>query len=88
MMSKLARKRVVAEVNKNWTSPDDEKSGLISEMFERVIADNLKRGFELESWQYQSNFIPKNITETIVAVFVELNPDPRQDDQQPKLGPY
>jgi fumarate hydratase class II len=77
MMSKLARKRVVAEVSKSWSGLEDEKSERISQMFAAVIAESLSKGFELESWQYQSTS-GQIISETIVAVFVELNPDPRQ----------
>lgn len=60
--------RIVAEAAKNWPAQDNE---LISQKFERIIAVNREKGYQLESWQYQAVVGEKGITETIIAVFVK-----------------
>lgn len=63
------RHRIVAEITRNW--PDAGKP-LISKQFELVISENLLRGYDLESWQFQITGLPSpGIVETIIAVFVK-----------------
>lgn len=71
-------RRIVAEISKGWrvTEGDMEElsaTPLTSESFERVIAVNAERGFELESWRLDRIYMEARdeLNETIVAVFVE-----------------
>jgi len=68
---------IVAEVSKNWI---DGRAGgsplLLCELFERVIATNLARGYRLHSFQLHrvivragDNLHAPDLNETIIAVF-------------------
>lgn len=69
--------RIVAEICAHWQNghlvgkPEERK--LISSQFEKVIAFNQSRGYQLESWKMTSLLEltedPPTIIETIVAVF-------------------
>ena len=66
--------RIVAEVTRNWRLEDHDPSDTISAHFEHVIAFNDSRGYELESWQFQTSLVshPSRydvLIETIIAVF-------------------
>lgn len=64
--------RIVAEISKNWTGEPGEEVSLLSNRFEQVIKINAERGYVLESWKFfQLMAKPTNMTETIIAVFVE-----------------
>lgn len=67
--------RIVGEVSVNWSEDGPQPQALISQRFEEMIATNVKRGYELESWQLhrvapQLNGITMHVNESIVAVFV------------------
>jgi hypothetical protein len=65
-------KRIVAELTKNWPQEEGTPAAeLISQRFERAIELNQKRGFALESWQFQVCQRDGCLTETIIAVFVK-----------------
>ena len=74
------KKRIVAEVTRNWDGTENNaiKSTLLSQRFEHVIATNAERGYALESWRFNTVWGAKDanttplITETIIAVFVEV----------------
>lgn len=57
---------IVAEISKNWP---DEQPVLLSEMFEKCINFNLKRGYKLHSWRLGRVGDSGQINETIIAVF-------------------
>lgn len=75
---------VVAEVTNNWpktpagaldlTRPGGNHRQLVSGLFEVVIAENERRGYRLDSWQFLQTPVvtPQGggLVETIVAVFV------------------
>lgn len=79
-----ARERIVAQLSSTWS----EGAGtMINVYFEECIRSNAKRGYGLESWQFNSvaatpppvyygdgNWQPQSpqIIETIIAVFVKL----------------
>ena len=44
-------RRIVDEVSKTWIQRAETTPKTLSERFERVIAVNADRGFELESWK-------------------------------------
>lgn len=83
----MIRKRIVAEISKDWTQAQvdqygGESSDLLSGRFERVIDINAERGYELESWRMTSVRMGRfgvldnpseesQCNETIIAVFVE-----------------
>lgn len=65
--------RIVAEVSKSWTGcTKQDGHTLISRRFEAVIEENIKRGYQLESWNLSQVWMPeaRQMVETIVAVFV------------------
>lgn len=62
-------KFIVAEVTKNWIE-GKSSSPLLSNQFEEVIEVNLKRGYQLHSFQIHQLLIDnKSMAETIIAVF-------------------
>lgn len=67
----LNRKRIVAEISKNWPSLDEKDSSILASRFEVVIETNRKKGFILESWQMTQNATLGGVYETIIAVFIE-----------------
>lgn len=72
------KQRIVAEISRNWPDPnlmDTGKLGkpLICQTFEKVIAANAERGYELESWQLSQVKTDRfSMIETIIAVFVKV----------------
>jgi hypothetical protein len=67
------KKRIVAEVSKSWPATDEADPRIIAQLFEKVIAENASRGFELESWRFNAiQPAPSEMIETIIAVFVEV----------------
>lgn len=69
----MIKKRIVAEVTKNWPSQDiSTVNKLLSQKFEHVIEENRKRGYRLEDWKFSQIQLDQNLmTETIIAVFTE-----------------
>lgn len=46
--------RIVAEITRTWGDNEDRTRPLLCQRFEEVIEYNRERGYELESWQFQS----------------------------------
>lgn len=75
--------RIVAEVCRNWSQGLHCGDTLLSQRFERVIKINAERGYDLESWRFQTVFTPPieckhnsypvapYINETIIAIFIK-----------------
>ncbi|MBX4189799.1 hypothetical protein KW791_00655 [Candidatus Parcubacteria bacterium] len=63
---------IVAEVTKNWLAGQPEYP-LISDKFQQVIEVNLRRGYQLHSFQINQIILNETImTETIIAVFQKM----------------
>lgn len=63
---------IVAEVSKNWRNGQEVRpgSGLLAEQFEKVIAVNTERGYELLDWRLHRMMVAaEEMNETIIAVF-------------------
>lgn len=63
---------IVAEISKNWDGTvAPTPRALISQLFEAVLVENARRGYELHSFQLHRVMIaPDQLNETIIAVFV------------------
>lgn len=72
--------RIVSESTKNWVDGEVQHADeLVSKRFEHIIDVNAKRGYELETWQYQkvAHDAPGGrviICETIIGVFRRITP--------------
>src|SRR6476661_4499437 len=67
---------IVAEVSKNWIDGRSSSPLLLCQLFERVIAVNLTRGYRLHSFQLHRVLVragdslhAADLNETIIAVF-------------------
>jgi hypothetical protein len=61
------QKFIVAEITKNW-SQDHAPEELMCKTFEKIINQNLDRGYELHDWKYNT-VAGDSMVETIIAVF-------------------
>ena len=61
---------IVAEVSKNWIEGRSLTRGTVSQQFERIINNNLERGYQLHSFTLHRLMVGDNeMNETIIAVF-------------------
>lgn len=68
---------IVAEITQNWEeNVVPAKGRLISKQFEKVINQNLERGYILKDWKLNQVVSEQNkkivLTETIIAVFEKM----------------
>jgi hypothetical protein len=72
----LGNRFIVGEVSKNWVNGESATPLLLCQLFERMIATNLTRGYRLHSFQIHRIMVREgddlhapDLNETIIAVF-------------------